>query len=97
MTSKDKKSEQKKEDTPGSPDMAVLATVLMEHKALHSVEVNLAFAQFGAKLDKIQTTITEHHQQISSLESQYSTKTNRSTYLRTTAPKYRSSMLCTAM
>lgn len=69
--SRSKREELKKEDSASTSSavVAMLTPMLNDHKTSLSTEFNAAFSKLETKLDNIQTTILDHHQRLSSLES----------------------------
>lgn len=73
MSNRSKKGDSKREDSAASAVIATLTTMLADHKSSLSFEFNAAFSKLGKKLDDIQTTLLDHQQRLSSLESSANT------------------------
>ena len=69
MSSKSKKDDQKKGDSLLSTVLTTLTAMLAKHKAALLAEFNTAFSKLEAKLDNIRTTVLDHQQRLSSLET----------------------------
>lgn len=66
-----RETEQKKDNVGATsePILATLKTTLEEHKASLSAEIKASTDRLEAKLDNIQTTLNDHAQRITSLET----------------------------
>lgn len=70
MTSRHTRQTTLKEDTTASEvSMAVLTSLLEDHKTALSAEFKKAFSILEAKIDVVQATVSNHGQRITSLES----------------------------